>query len=60
MKIDEKKVFRKLKKKAKRKKKFSTVKFARIDNYVSEKINDENVRENRDFRVRSKILRCRD
>ena len=36
-----KKILRELKKKAKRKKKFSTVKFARIDNYVSEKINDD-------------------
>ena len=41
MKIDEKKVFRKLKKKAKRQKKISTVKFARIDNYVSKEINDD-------------------
>ena len=40
MKIDERKVFRKLKKKAKKEEKFSIIKFVRIDNYVSEKIND--------------------
>ena len=37
-----KKFFESWKKKAKRKKKFSTIKFVRIDNYVSEEINDEN------------------
>ena len=42
MKIDERKVFRKLKKKSEKKNFFSTAKFVRIDNYVSEKINDDN------------------
>ena len=41
VKIDERKVFRKLKKKAKKEENFSTAKFARIDNYVSKKINDD-------------------
>ena len=36
------KFFENWKEKAKKEKKFSTVKFVRIDNYVSEKINDEN------------------